>query len=60
MNNFFNLTQLFLRYAIILDYASECQGTKARLVNSYEVKIHLERALEINPLDPTTWMILGK
>jgi len=46
-------------YAIILDYASEAKGTKARLVNSYEVKVHLERALEINPLDPTTWMILG-
>lgn len=42
-----------------MNYASECQGTKAQLTKSYDVKTHLERALEINPTDATTWMILG-
>lgn len=52
------ITFLF-RYAIALNYASEAQGTKQQLVNAPEVKIHLERALSINPQDATTWMILG-
>ncbi|KAI6182459.1 Regulator of microtubule dynamics protein 1 [Aphelenchoides bicaudatus] len=46
-------------YAIALNYASECQGTKSQLTNAPEVKASLERALAINPQDPTTWMILG-
>lgn len=47
------------RYAIILDYVGEIEGNKSRSKKSYEVKTHLERALEINPLDATTWHILG-
>ncbi|KAI6202989.1 hypothetical protein M3Y94_00504500 [Aphelenchoides besseyi] len=46
-------------YGIILDFVSELKGTKERLAKTYDVKHHLERALEINPLDATTWMILG-
>lgn len=47
------------RYAIILDYVGEQEGTKSRLLKSHEVKQHLEKALEINSLDATTWHILG-
>ncbi|KAK0424386.1 hypothetical protein QR680_008649 [Steinernema hermaphroditum] len=46
-------------YAIILDYVGEIEGTKSRIKKSYEVREHLERALEINDGDATTWHILG-
>ncbi|KAF8366128.1 hypothetical protein PRIPAC_83957, partial [Pristionchus pacificus] len=45
--------------AIILDYVGEIEGTKSRIAKSYEVRKHLERALEINGRDATTWHILG-
>ncbi|CEF67276.1 Regulator of microtubule dynamics protein 1 [Strongyloides ratti] len=45
--------------AIILDYVGEIEGSKSRIKKSYEVKEHLNRALELNPLDATTWYILG-
>uniref|UniRef100_A0A0K0DUM6 Regulator of microtubule dynamics protein 1 n=1 Tax=Strongyloides stercoralis TaxID=6248 RepID=A0A0K0DUM6_STRER len=44
---------------IILDYVGEIEGSKSRIKKSYEVKEHLSRALELNPLDATTWYILG-
>ncbi|TKR93148.1 hypothetical protein L596_007654 [Steinernema carpocapsae] len=46
-------------YAIILDYVGEIEGTKSRIKRSYDVKEHLEKALEINGSDATTWHILG-
>lgn len=46
-------------YAIILNYVGEYESTKDRIRNSYEVRRHLEKALEINPNDATTWHILG-
>jgi len=46
-------------YAIIINYVGELEGTKAHIKRSYDMKVHLERALEINPLDATTWHILG-
>ncbi|GMT00312.1 hypothetical protein PENTCL1PPCAC_22486, partial [Pristionchus entomophagus] len=45
--------------AILLDYVGEIEGTKSRIAKSYEVRKHLERALEINGKDATTWHILG-
>lgn len=48
------------RYAILLDYVGEIEGSKARLANSNTVKKHLERALEIDGKDATTWHILGR
>lgn len=46
-------------YAIIINYVGELEGTKSQIKRSYDMKVHLERALEINPLDATTWHILG-
>ncbi|MFH4975105.1 hypothetical protein AB6A40_001814 [Gnathostoma spinigerum] len=46
-------------YAIILDYTSAYEGTRARLHQSYEIRRHLEKALDIDGTDPTTWHILG-
>ncbi|KAI6182019.1 Regulator of microtubule dynamics protein 1 [Aphelenchoides fujianensis] len=46
-------------YAITLNYASELGGSKEQLGKTLDVKRHLERAIELNPLDATTWMILG-
>lgn len=47
-------------YAIILNYVSELEGTKAQIKAALDVKRHFERALEINPMDATTWMTLGR
>lgn len=46
-------------YAIIINYVGELEGTKSQIKKSYDMKIHLERALEINSMDATTWHILG-
>jgi len=46
-------------YAIIQNYVSVHEGTKEQLLKAPEIKKHLERALEINSMDPTTWHILG-
>lgn len=46
-------------YAIILNYWSELQGTKAQIEAAHEVKTHFERALQLNSLDATTWHLLG-
>uniref|UniRef100_A0A914YV82 Regulator of microtubule dynamics protein 1 n=1 Tax=Panagrolaimus superbus TaxID=310955 RepID=A0A914YV82_9BILA len=46
-------------YAIIINYVGEIEGTKSQIKKSYDMKVHLERALELNPRDATTWHILG-
>lgn len=46
-------------YAIILNYWSEFQGSKAQIESAQEVKTHFERALQLNSLDATTWHLLG-
>ncbi|KAJ1358918.1 hypothetical protein KIN20_017486 [Parelaphostrongylus tenuis] len=46
-------------YAILLDYIGEIEGNKSRILKSYEVKEHLERALQLCSSDATTWHILG-
>jgi tetratricopeptide (TPR) repeat protein len=46
-------------YAIIVNYVGELEGTKAQIKRSYDIKVHLERALEIYGRDATTWHILG-
>jgi hypothetical protein len=50
---------LYCRYAILLDSIGEYEGTKARIRHSPDVRKHLERALELNNKDATTWHILG-
>ncbi|KAK6047882.1 hypothetical protein COOONC_14613 [Cooperia oncophora] len=54
-----NAYSILKRYAILLDYIGEIEGNKSRLLKSYEVKEHLERALQICSSDATTWHILG-
>jgi len=46
-------------YAIISDTVAQQEGTKARIRQSYIVKQHFERALELEPFDATTWHLLG-
>uniref|UniRef100_A0A915ERW6 Regulator of microtubule dynamics protein 1 n=1 Tax=Ditylenchus dipsaci TaxID=166011 RepID=A0A915ERW6_9BILA len=46
-------------YAIVLNYVSEQEGTKSQIKNSVDVKTHFERAVQLNPLDPTSWHLLG-
>ncbi|KAF7639478.1 hypothetical protein Mgra_00001155 [Meloidogyne graminicola] len=46
-------------YAILLNIVSELDGEKAQLSKAIEVRNHFERALELDPLDATTWHSLG-
>uniref|UniRef100_A0A0N5D5A1 Regulator of microtubule dynamics protein 1 n=1 Tax=Thelazia callipaeda TaxID=103827 RepID=A0A0N5D5A1_THECL len=46
-------------YAIVLSYVSEYEGYTEQLRHSYEVRRHLEKALDINSADATTWHALG-
>lgn len=46
--------------AILLDAKSGLDGIKERVSQLENVKKHMERAVELNPTDPTSWYILGE
>ncbi|XP_064641746.1 regulator of microtubule dynamics protein 1-like [Lineus longissimus] len=46
-------------YAILLDIVGEYEGTRKRIENSYIVKEHFEKAVELNPTDATSVHTLG-
>ncbi|XP_031624100.1 regulator of microtubule dynamics protein 1-like [Contarinia nasturtii] len=46
-------------YAVLLDAKNELDGVKARVAQLENVKKHMERAVELNPEDPTSWHLLG-
>ena len=46
-------------YAIVINYIGELEGIKSHIKKSYKVKNHLEMALEIDPTDYISRMILG-
>ncbi|XP_055341982.1 regulator of microtubule dynamics protein 1-like [Paramacrobiotus metropolitanus] len=46
-------------YAILLDEIGKFKGTKFRLQRSPEVKEHFEKAIALNPSDPTSHHCLG-
>jgi len=46
-------------YAILLEAKSAYEGTTAKIKESYKIKEHLLKALDLNPRDATTWHILG-
>lgn len=46
-------------YAICLSDTGEFEGVKAKIGNSYIIREHLERAIELNPKDATSLHILG-
>lgn len=45
--------------SVLLDAKSECDGIKERVSQILNVKKHMERAIELNPEDPTSWHLLG-
>jgi tetratricopeptide (TPR) repeat protein len=47
------------RYAILLDYIGEYEGTKARIEKAYIVREHMELAIKLDPLDATSRHIFG-
>uniref|UniRef100_A0A336MV80 Regulator of microtubule dynamics protein 1 n=1 Tax=Culicoides sonorensis TaxID=179676 RepID=A0A336MV80_CULSO len=47
-------------YAVLLDTKSGLEGTKQRVQSLENFQKHLQRALELNPQDATTWYILGE
>ncbi|XP_077592097.1 regulator of microtubule dynamics protein 1 [Stigmatopora nigra] len=46
-------------YAICLSDVGEYEGVKVKIGNSYVIRSHLERSLELNPKDATSLHILG-
>uniref|UniRef100_A0AAY4A4R3 Regulator of microtubule dynamics protein 1 n=1 Tax=Denticeps clupeoides TaxID=299321 RepID=A0AAY4A4R3_9TELE len=46
-------------YAVCLSDVGEYEGTKVKIGNSYIIRQHLERAVELNPKDATSIHILG-
>ncbi|XP_064189802.1 regulator of microtubule dynamics protein 1 [Anguilla rostrata] len=46
-------------YAVCLSDIGEYEGIKVKIGNSYIIKEHLERAIELNPKDATSFHILG-
>jgi len=47
-------------YAILLDAKSNLDGIKERVTQLENVKKHMQRAIELNPSDPTSRYILGE
>jgi len=47
-------------YAILLDAKSNLDGIKERVTQLENVKSHMQRAIELNPKDPTSRYILGE
>lgn len=45
--------------AVLLDAKSELDGIKERVTQLQNVKMHMEKAIELNPDDPTNWHLLG-
>jgi len=46
-------------YGILLNYTAEYEGTTQRIKNSYIVKEHFTKAIELNPQDSTSMYCLG-
>lgn len=46
--------------AVLLDSKSGLDGVKARVSQLENVKKHMQRAVELNPEDATSWYILGE
>lgn len=47
-------------YSILLDAKSGLDGIKERVTQLENVKIHMRKAVELNPSDATSWFILGQ
>lgn len=48
------------RYGIILSAIGDLEGTKVSIANSYVVKEHWEKAVQLNPKDATSHHLLGR
>ncbi|XP_061569650.1 regulator of microtubule dynamics protein 1 [Cololabis saira] len=46
-------------YAVCLSDVGEYEGVKSKIGNSYIIREHLERAIELNPKDATSLHIIG-
>lgn len=47
-------------YSILLDAKSGLDGIKERVTQLENVKLHMRKAVELNPDDATSWFILGQ
>uniref|UniRef100_A0A8C8RNE2 Regulator of microtubule dynamics protein 1 n=1 Tax=Pelusios castaneus TaxID=367368 RepID=A0A8C8RNE2_9SAUR len=46
-------------YAICIGDIGDFEGTRAKIVNAYAVKEHLQKAIELNPKDATSIHLMG-
>lgn len=46
-------------YAITLSDVGDYEGTKQKISNAYEIEKHFKKAIDLNPLDPTCYHLLG-
>jgi regulator of microtubule dynamics protein 3 len=47
-------------FAIALGSTNDYESVKVKIQNGYDFKIHIERAIELNPTDPTAHYLLGR
>ncbi|XP_053688230.1 regulator of microtubule dynamics protein 1-like [Sabethes cyaneus] len=47
-------------YSILLDAKSSLDGIKERVLQLENVKLHIRKAVELNPCDSNSWFVLGK
>ncbi|TDH69591.1 hypothetical protein CCR75_002577 [Bremia lactucae] len=47
-------------YGIILSSIGDYEGSKTSIANSYVIKSHWEKAVELNPSNPTPYYLLGR
>jgi len=47
-------------YAILIGRIGEIEGTKQKIKNSYAVKEHTERSIELDPSDPVNYHVMGR
>jgi tetratricopeptide (TPR) repeat protein len=47
-------------YAITLSSLGDYEGTKQKISNAYEIQNHFKKAIELNPLDATSYHLLGR
>ena len=47
-------------YAITLSDLGDYEGTKQKISNAYEIQNHFKKAIELNPLDATSYHLLGR
>jgi len=55
-----NIAQPHQYYAILIGKIGELEGTKQKIINSYEVKEHALKAIELDPENDSNYHVMGR